>query len=246
MKVIKDYHIHSKFSKVKHAKNTVEEIVKKAVQDGLLEIAISNHGLKHISYGVRKKNLIELRKEINDLNNKYDNINILLGIEANLLSLGGNTDIDDVIVKNCDVILFGYHTFVKYSTFIDAFHFLVLNKLAIKFGLFKERIRRKNTDAIINSFINNKINILTHPGEKLIVDIEKIAKAAERYDVMLEINTNHKHLSVEEILICKKYNVKYIISSDAHDISIIGDYTSAINRIKESDLEIINIYNIRE
>lgn len=244
MKVIKDYHIHSKFSKVRHAKNTAEEIVKKAIEHDLSEIAISNHGLKHISYGIRKNSLITLKKEIDVLNNKYNNINILLGIEANLLSLKGDTDIDNIIVENCDVVLFGYHTFVKYSTFMDAFHFLVLNKLAMKFGFMKEKIRKKNTDAIINSFINNKINILTHPGEKLIVDIEKIAEAADKYNVMLEINTNHKHLSVEEINICKKYNIKFIISSDAHEKSFIGDYTSAINRVKESGLNIINIYNL--
>lgn len=244
MKVIKDYHIHSKFSKIRHAKNTAEEIVKKAIEHGLSEIAISNHGLKHISYGIRKDSLVTLKNEIDDLNSKYSKINILLGIEANLLSLSGNTDIDSIIIENCDIVLFGYHTFVKYSTFVDAFHFLVLNKLAIKFGFMKDRIRKRNTDAILNSFAKNKINVLTHPGEKLIVDIERIAEAAEKYNVMLEINTNHKHLSVEEIMICKKYNVKFIISSDAHEVSYIGDYTSAINRIKESDLDIINIYNL--
>ncbi|QSX05314.1 PHP domain-containing protein [Sedimentibacter sp. zth1] len=244
MRVTKDYHVHSKFSHVRHAKNTVEEIVNKAIEVGLKEIAITNHGLSHITYGIRKRHLLSLRKEINELQMKYPNIKILLGVEANILSLNGDIDVTQDIIDNCDIVLCGYHTFVGYKTFKDFWSFMVLNKLAKKFGWFVEKQRKSNTQAIVKAMESKKINILTHPGEKLIVDIEKIAKSAEKNSIILEINSSHKHLSTEELKVCKLYDIKYIINSDSHSIDTIGDYKSGIDRAVESNINLKEVINL--
>ncbi|MBV1758977.1 MAG: PHP domain-containing protein [Dethiosulfatibacter sp.] len=85
MRINKDYHIHSKYSKNGHCKNEIETIVQKAISIGLDEIAISDHGIKHVLYGTSEKNLIKAKNEIMDLNEKYKNINIKLGIDVFIL-----------------------------------------------------------------------------------------------------------------------------------------------------------------
>ena len=46
-----------------------------------------------------------MREEIDKLNEKYSNIEILLGMECNILDSYGNIDINDKIIENCDYIM---------------------------------------------------------------------------------------------------------------------------------------------
>ena len=68
-----DYHTHTKFS---HGKGTVEENARTAREMGLKQIAITDHGLGHIAFGLRKCKLPHLaRKSRKRLKNTaYKNI----------------------------------------------------------------------------------------------------------------------------------------------------------------------------
>ena len=116
--------MHSKYSKYNHGKNSVEEMVAEAQRLGLKEIAITDHGYKHI-FGIRKKNVGKLRAEIDALNEKYD-INILMGLELNLLGNNGETDLTNEINKNLDIRLIGTHKSVMVS-FKNFFAFILSN-----------------------------------------------------------------------------------------------------------------------
>lgn len=246
MKINKDYHVHSILPRTSHAKSSIEEIVIEAINKGLKEIAISNHGLAHVLYGFRKDYIPTLKAEISALNKKYPQIKILLGVEANILSLTGYTDIEKEILDNCDVILCGYHLFVKYKSFKDFWNFVVLNYLAKKFGFRKEKQRKINTQAIVEAMNKNKMFLLTHPGRKLVYDIEEIAKAASKNNIILEINNNCDSLSVEEIKICEKYDIKYMINSDSHIKDTVGNCEFGINRAIESGLDLDKIINLEK
>lgn len=57
MKIIADYHTHTIFSngkngKRKHAIGTIEENVQEAIKKGLKTIGISDHGYRHLLYGL--------------------------------------------------------------------------------------------------------------------------------------------------------------------------------------------------
>ncbi len=43
------------------------------------------------------------------MNAKYDDIEVLLGLEANVLDVDGHLDVDEEILKLNDILLAGYH-----------------------------------------------------------------------------------------------------------------------------------------
>lgn len=244
MKITYDYHMHTVMKHTKHAKNTVEEMVSAAEKLELKGIAITNHGLGHSNYGMREENMDEIYGEILEARKKHPNIKILFGVEANLLSLDGDTDISDKIKEKCDIILCGYHYDVKYKNFNDFWHFVVLNSIAKVFGFMIKSVRKKNTRAVCQAMRKYNINILTHPGDKIFVDMDEIAKTAVETNTVLEINNRHDHLSLKEIEICKKYDVRYSIGSDAHDCKAVGCVDSSFDRIEKSGLDVDKIINV--
>lgn len=244
MKVIKDYHIHSIYSKNGHGKSTPEEDVIKALEAGLEEIAISDHGPRHYLYGIKRKNIKVLSEEIKNLNKKYKDIKILQGIEANMLSYDGDSDIDSDILKNCEVIMGGFHYGVFFKDIKSFFRIYVLNFLG-KFSLkIHKYITELNTQAVVNFMKKNKLDVLTHPGEKIPVNIRDIAKAAEEENIILEINSSHKHLSEEDLKCIKDFNIKVIIGSDAHDAKNIGIYDVAYMRLRNSGFPLEKVINL--
>ena len=73
MKVFADYHTHTIYS---HGKGTIRDNVEAAIKRGLKEIAISDHGPGHIGFGVKKKNLYKIKREIEGLSKEYKDIKI--------------------------------------------------------------------------------------------------------------------------------------------------------------------------
>lgn len=244
MKLYSDYHIHSKYSKNGHCKSELEEIVVTAIDRGLKEIAVSDHGIRHFFYGTSEKNIIKARKEIDILKEKYPEIDIKLGIEANLISYDGDTDITQVIVDNCDVILVGIHFGVIFKGLWGSIRFFKLNFLGRFISPLRKYMAGVNTDGLIKAMEKYEIDIITHPGDKVPVDIERLAQAAERTNTALEINNSHRHLNVEEIRTASKYKVDFYIGSDAHVYEAIGEFSDSCDRIEKAGLEKDRIVNL--
>lgn len=244
MKLTADYHVHSIYSRHNHGKSTIEEIVQRAAEMGLAEIAITDHGPKHYMYGIKEDKIKEAKEKVLEMRAKYPQLKILLGIEANLLDYDGNVDISDEVLKYSDIILCGYHAGALFSTPGDAWSFLVNNKIGkINKKMLKD-ITEKNTNAIVAAMRKNKIDILTHPGDKIPVYIDKIAAVAQETGTILEINNSHSHLNAEEIKIASKYDVKFAINSDAHVRDDIGSYKKGLKAAVEAGLDLSRIVNI--
>ena len=245
MRLTADYHVHSTYSRHNHGKSTIEEIVQRAVDIGLEEIAITDHGPKHYMYGIRQDKIKEAKEKVIEMRERYPQIKILMGVEANILDYKGNTDITDEVLKYCDIILCGYHVGALFSTPRDAWKFLVKNKI----GKINEEVLRemeaRNTNAIHEVMRKNKIDILTHPGDKIPVNIDSIAAIAQETGTILEINNSHSHLNAEEIKIASKYNVKFAINSDAHIKDDIGSYNKGLKAAVDAGLDLRRIVNIK-
>ncbi|WXR60916.1 PHP domain-containing protein [Peptostreptococcaceae bacterium AGR-M142] len=236
MNIIKDYHTHTVYS---HGLGTIEENVKVAMQKGLKTIGISDHGYKHIGFGVKYDDIKKMKEEINILNEKYPQIEILLGIEANILDDKGNIDVDDYLLKYLDYVMAGYH-FGSTPTNLKSLSAHVGNYIKP----FKKNFIRYNTNAVINAMRNNDLLAITHPGSKGTIDILEVSKVAILTDTALEINSSHSHLNIEELKELKDIeNLKFIIGSDAHKPLDVGNFKKAIQRVNESKLDIKKIIN---
>ena len=239
MIVVGDYHMHTKLSG--DSKNDLESIVIKAISIGLKEIAITDHGPAHSGFGVKKAEYVKLRKEIDLLNEKYTQINILLGLEANLLGTSGDIDIDEDMWQIIDWVNAGYH----FGSNLSKDFGLHLTNLLSKFSKsFYEKAKLKNTQSMVNALRKNKINMLTHPGAKGPINIDEVAKVAAEVGTLLEINNSHGHITVEEIKIAMQYPVKFAVCSDAHIIENIGNVANALDRAYIAGVDVSMLYNV--
>lgn len=236
MQILADYHTHTVYS---HGKGTIEDNVKEAISKGIKTIGISDHGYKHISFGVKINDIYKMREEIDNLNMKYDNINILLGMECNILDDNGNIDINDKIIDPLDYVMAGYHFGSTPNSLRSMLnHF---NNYIIK----GEKSKEYNTKALINAMKKNDIFIITHPGDKGDIYIEEVAKIAKETDTKLEINSSHGFLNADQLKQIKNIGNKFIIGSDAHIPENVGNFELAMKIAKEANLDLSLIENIK-
>ena len=243
-RMVFDHHTHTVYS---HGKGTIEDNVKEAVAKGLESIAITDHGPGHLTYGIDKNKLPQMRAEIDQLQLKYPQIKILLGVEANTLRVEPFLDVAPEERPDYDILLAGYHFGILHAGMVPNY----LNKHAGLFGGETSTLKVKNTAMILDALYYNEehgnhIDVLTHPGDKGPFDIADIARACADTGTYIEINDKHHHLTVEDIKIAAAYDVKFIIGSDAHIPSRVGSFEGPLKRALEAGLDPARIVNIAE
>ena len=196
-----DLHCHTKWN---GGKNTIEEMVKTALERGYEYLGISDHTkFLRIERGLDEKKLSEQRKEIEKLNEKFkkDGIKfkVLQGAETNILK-DGSIDIKDEALKKLDYAIAGIHSNFKMP-------------------------KKEMTERVIKAMKNPYIKIISHPTGRILkrrdefqIDIGKVIRAAKEYNVILEINSYPERLDLNDINIREaiKYGVKLVINTDAH------------------------------
>lgn len=238
-RMIYDHHTHTTFS---HGKGSIEDNVKVAVQKGIKSIAITDHGPGHLTYGVKREELKIMRQEIERLKLLYPQIEILLGVEANTLRTAPYLDLTEEDKEQLDIVIAGYHFGILRAGMVPNY----INKKTGLFGEEHSSLKVANTAMILNALYENDIEILTHPGDKGPFDVEDIAKACADTNTMIEINAKHKHLTVDEIKIAAKYDVKFVIGSDAHISENVGSFEGPLARALEAGLDPERIVNIEK
>ena len=234
-KIIADYHTHTNIAKGHipllnailgdHAKGSIESNVRTAIKKGLKEIAITDHGYKHIIFGMKLNEYEQIRRVIDDYNKsallKDNDFKVLLGAECNIINKKGDIDIKDEIIDFLDIICVGYHP-----------------------GSLKSPLLVRNyTEAAINAINKYKITILNHPLEHVNPDIMEIGKSAALRNTALEINRSHRNMDVETIKKLKNIGVKFSLGSDAHKSEDVGNFGKAYNIAVEAELTSDDIVN---
>ena len=222
MALLADYHTHTKYSRHNHGKGTVEQNVRTAYEKGLRQIAITDHGFNQKMFGVRRSDIPQVKKDIEDAKERYP-IDVLLGVEANLISSQGDIDILPEDYKNLDILLCGFHRFVKSTSKRQQFGFVIKNILCEFFHHTSKKQIEKNTNAYINAMRKYDIDILTHLNHACKVDVEKVARVAKETNTLIELNGKRLGMSDEEILTCYNLGCKFVIDSDAHSPNRVGD-----------------------
>ncbi len=212
MKIIADTHCHTVASG--HAYSTIMENITEAKKQGLYAIAITDHGRTMPNppgqwyFG----NLQILPKSI-------DGVNILKGIEANVLNSNGDLDLPDGV--NFDWVVASIHD-AAYSDNQDI---------------------DSCTNAWLNIAKNPKVNVIGHSGlPNYVYDYEKVIPIFGENNKLIEINnssfavrkgSNGNCKKIAEV--CKKHGVSVIINSDAHFCMQIGKFDKCIKLLEEID-----------
>lgn len=240
IKLIADYHTHTTYS---HGKGSILDNVLVARRKGLKEIAITDHGFRHFAFGVKPKNLEKMRWEIDDINNKYDDIKVLLGLECNIISKDGKVDIDDNTMKYLDILILGYHMMVLPKSISDYLHIYGKNYIFRFNKTMVNKIIQYNTDAMINAIKNYRIDFITHPGARIPMDTKRLASEAAKVGTALEINAKSNIMSVEYIRTAAELGAKFVINSDAHTPEDVGNFRNAIVLAEKAGLNDSQILN---
>lgn len=236
MKILGDYHTHTNYT---HGKSTIEENVKQAENIGLKEIAITEHCYKGFNH-IKKGDLQKIKNDIDSIKDKY-NVKILMGIEANLISLEGDVDISDEELNSLDMVVLGFHKFTKVG-FKNLFRFVLPNLLRKKAT--KKQIER-NTMAYINAMDKHRISILAHLGYAgCAVDCARLAHECVKRNIYIELNGKRINFSKSDIDAMIKTGVKFVVDSDAHHYLNVGKNHRAFNLIEKYKIPLEQVANI--
>lgn len=203
-----DIHLHSNYpiSNPSHGPgvSSIEEIVKKAQELGYQYAGIADHppGLS----AVTKEQMIswtqKRTKFIQFLASKTKSIRVLNGLEIDILGNGSLSVPDEALVL-LDFCIAGIHSGHRGS---------------------KEKI----TSRLKAALENPHVDIISHPTNRLLnqresseADWEEIFRIAASHKKILEINAYPDRLDLRDDLVRQalKFGVKFIINTDAHEIS---------------------------
>lgn len=238
-----DYHTHTPYS---HGKNTVEENAEAAKAKGLKQIGITDHGFSHIFFGLRRKKVPALIADCRAAEEKTG-VKVLAGMEANIRGADGRTDITPDVYDDFDLFVAGKHVMIAYDSFRDFRRYFWGNLIEDKLKKGKnppEKLVKYNTKAYIETIKNNPVDIISHLGYLCPCDVKEVAKCARDYGTYIELNSKKSHLSDEELFEAYDTGVRFVMDSDAHTASRVGDFALAEEQIKRVGLPTDRIDNI--
>lgn len=236
-----DYHTHTPYS---HGENTVLENAVAAQKCGLCQVAITDHGFNHLLFGLRRRKLTSLRQEVTDAEQRTG-VKVLMGMESNIISVDGRTDMKESDLDKFDIYLAGIHSIVKYPSLGDMYKIMLANYMAYRRGKRpSEYIIEATTNAYVNTIKNNPVDIITHINYKCFCDLKVVGEACAKYGTYIEINTKKRHITAEELNTLASVGARFVVDSDAHSASRVGDTAIAEQLVGEAGLDLNLIDNI--
>ena len=227
MEILLDTHIHTIASG--HAHSTVKEYIDEAIKKGLQLICITDHApaLPGAPDPLYFYNLKVIPRKVGGLE-------ILTGVELNIMDKNGKLDLKPSILKKMDITIASLH------------HPCCLPDT-----------KENNTNAVINTMKNPLVNIVGHLGDpRYEIDIDAVVAVAKETNTIIELNNTSmnpkstraggEHLLIELIKKCDEYGVYISLGSDAHIYTDIGNLGNAIKLIKEVGIKEEIILNTPE
>lgn len=237
-----DYHTHTVYS---DGNGTIEQNVKSAMLKGLKQIALTEHGYNHLAHGIKRFEVDDYKKELKRVAKNYKSVDVLYGIEANIISLDGDIDLTEEERKEFDVLIVGFHKSFKPKSIKDFFTFWLPNR--IWFLQKSKKQIQKNTQAYIKAMKKYDIDVLAHLNYGgCWVDCLQIAKVAVETNTYIELNGKRILFTDQEVQQMANMGVKFIINSDAHYPKNVGKNNVAFNIIERLNIPHEQIVNLEK
>lgn len=231
MKLLADFHTHSKNSRLGHGKNKIEEMAISANEMGLVEIGVTDHGYAHF-FRTTKQKMVQARKIVDEIN-EWSKTKVLLGIEADIISEDGTLDVDNETLALVDILIIGYHR-------------LIFTDFANFFGKAKktEEAKRKCTNAFVNAIRRYPVTIVAHLDSILNTDMYEIGRACYERGTMIEINNRHTKWTEKQVEDLIASECMFVLSSDAHSREAVGEVSKAMDLVRKYNIPSERIANV--
>ena len=245
--MLANYHTHTRWCN--HANGEIEDYIKEAINKGLKELAITEHVCLDLSSPRRLRwdTFGDFNKELDFMKEKYkDQIRIIKGFECEYFPHYMHKYKMLKEKYNYELFVLGQHESIDRD--VDFFN----------------TSDRKSIDLYIDQLIEG-INtgffkICAHPDlifvsfdedEYILKQIDKVYQACQDNNVVVEINANgyrfnRGYPNFNSLERSKKYNVKYIISSDAHEVEHVADekVEELKEKVKNMGIEVLDYLGI--
>lgn len=231
-----DYHTHTTYS---HGKGSILDNAMVAKNKGLKEIAISDHGFTHRTFGVKRRDVENIIMDIQKAK-QATGVNILFGIEENFVSLDGKIGVLPRDLDFLNIVSAGYHKLVRTETLKDYYGLLMPNNLK----WYSNRQIEKNTICVLKAIETQPIHIITHLGVGMPVNVEEVAKLAREKNVFIELNGKRISFTPADMDALLKHNTTFILNSDAHKPEKVGDVRNGMNYVLKYNIPEKNIANL--
>ncbi len=195
-----DLHMHTTAS---DGQQSIDDMVVAARARGLEYIAITDHSKRvSMAHGLDADRLRRQWREVDQVNRQVEDIEVLKGVECDILEKGGMDLPDDVLAEG-DWIIASLH-----------------------YG--QSQSRQQITERLLEAIENPYVHMIAHPTGRLInrreaydVDMDQVLAAAARHGKMLELNANPARLDLHDVhcAAAKALGIPIVINTDAHSAS---------------------------
>jgi len=217
-----DYHTHTTYS---HGLGTVLDNARAAKALGLKQVAITDHGFRHMLYHIKRGKVGQLRADAAAVA-KETGIDVLIGVESNLIGSDGSIDIKPADYEYLDIVLCGFHKLVLPRRLSDFFSYARVNFDDMT-GSSSKRMIEKNTGIYLRALDKHPIDIITHLNYGITADVKRVAEKCAEVGTYVELNGKRINFSREEFLSMLETPVKFIVNSDAHSPDKVGGVSVA-------------------
>ncbi len=195
--VLGDLHMHTTES---DGTASLEEMIEAARGRGLKYIAITDHSKRvFMANGLTEERLLAQWQQVCEINKKYDDIEVLCGVECDILE-NATMDISNEVLAQADWVV-----------------------AVIHFGL--KQAPDLITKRLLTAIENPYVDCIGHMTGRLIgkrpgaqFDVETIFQAAKENGVMLEINAHPARLDLSDVHAAKarSMGIPIVINTDSH------------------------------
>jgi DNA polymerase (family 10) len=198
-----DLHMHTT---VTDGKDDLETMVRAARDSGLEYIAITDHSQAlAMANGLDERRALEHARRVRDLNDRMDGIDVLAGIECDILP-DGSLDLADECLAQLDIVVASVHSAIRQE-------------------------EAEITARVLRAIEHPLVDIIAHPTNRILLrreparlNLERVVDAAARHGVALEINCHIDRLDLSDnnARLARERGVKLVVSSDAHSVSALA------------------------
>ncbi|MBC1802616.1 DNA polymerase/3'-5' exonuclease PolX [Listeria booriae] len=221
-----DLHMHTTWSDGAYS---LSEMVEACIAKGYEYMVITDHGqFLKVANGLTEERIRKQQEEIRALNAQYAEIEILSGIEMDILP-DGSLDFDDSLLQDLDFVIASIHS---------------------SFSQSEEEIMKRLRTACENPYVH----LIAHPTGRVIgrrdgynVNVEALIDLAAETGTALELNANPQRLDLtaKYLELAKERDVPIAINTDAHDTKHLDFMEIGVRAATKGWLAKENVLNTR-